>query len=108
MHCYLADCHWESWLANLDRLAADLPATVTLLPGHGDRAGRELLDWQRGYIDRFVEAVRAADWSDPELAKQAVGEAMGSYLRRVDLRFLMELSIEPVAAKLRLLEPSRS
>ena len=25
MHCYLADGHWESWLANLDRLAADLP-----------------------------------------------------------------------------------
>jgi len=77
MHCYLADGHWERWLANLDRLAADLPAGVTLLPGHGDQAARELLDWQRGYIERFVAAVRTGDWSDPERAKQGVVEAMG-------------------------------
>ena len=108
MHCFLADGHWESWLANLDRLAADLPTGVTLLPGHGDQAGRELLDWQRGYIERFVEAVRAGDWSDAVRAKQAVVDAMASYLKRDDLRFLMELSIEPVAAKLGLFEPSRS
>lgn len=106
MHCYLADGHWESWLANLDRLAADLPAGVTLLPGHGDRGRRELLDWQRGYIERFVEAVGAGDWSDPERAKLGIAEAMGAYLRRDDLRFLMELSIEPAAAELGLLEPS--
>lgn len=105
MHCYLADGHWESWLANLDRLGADLSAAVTLLPGHGDRAGRELLDWQRGYIERFVEAVQTSDWGEPERAKQRVVEAMGSYLERDELRFLMELSIEPVAAKLGLLEP---
>jgi glyoxylase-like metal-dependent hydrolase (beta-lactamase superfamily II) len=108
MHCFLADGHWESWLANLDRLAADLPAGVRLLPGHGDQAGRELLDWQRGYIERFVAAVRGADWRDPERATQAVVEAMGSYLQTDDLRFLMELSIEPVATQLRLLEPTRS
>jgi glyoxylase-like metal-dependent hydrolase (beta-lactamase superfamily II) len=108
MHCYLADCHWVSWLANLDTLAAELPAGVTLLPGHGDRAGRELLDWERGYIERFVDAVRAADWSDAERAKQRVVEAMGSYVEGNDLRFLMELSIEPVASKLGLGEPSAS
>lgn len=108
MHCYLADGHWERWLANLDRLAAELPAGVTLLPGHGGRAGRELLHWQRGYIERFVEAVRTANWSDPERAKQGVVDAMGSYLPADELRFLMELSIEPVTAKLGLLEPSRS
>jgi glyoxylase-like metal-dependent hydrolase (beta-lactamase superfamily II) len=108
MHCYLADGHWERWLANLDRLAADLPADVRLLPGHGDQAGRELLDWQRGYIERFVEALGAGDWSDPERAKQGVVDAIGSYLQADDLRFLMELSIEPVAAQLGALDPSRS
>jgi glyoxylase-like metal-dependent hydrolase (beta-lactamase superfamily II) len=108
MHCYLADGHWKDWLANLEGLARDLPADVTLLPGHGDRAGRELLDRQRGYIERFVEAIRTADWGDTELAKQEVVEAMGSYLQTDDLRFLMELSIEPVAAKLGLLSPGSS
>lgn len=106
MHCYLADGHWKAWLANLDRLAGDLPAEVTLLPGHGDRAGRELLDWQRGYIERFTEAVLVGDWSDPERAKRRVVEEIGSYLQASDLRFLMELSIEPVAVELGLLEPS--
>jgi glyoxylase-like metal-dependent hydrolase (beta-lactamase superfamily II) len=106
MHCYLADGHWRAWLANLDRLAEALPADVTLLPGHGDRAGRELLDWQRAYIERFVDAVRVGDWSDPERARQGVVEAIGSYLQTDDLRFLMELSIEPVAAELGLLESS--
>jgi hypothetical protein len=81
---------------------------VTLLPGHGDRGGRQLLDWQRGYIEHFVDAVQVGDWSDPERAKQRVVEAMESYLEADDLRFLMELSIEPVAAELGLVEPSRS
>jgi glyoxylase-like metal-dependent hydrolase (beta-lactamase superfamily II) len=107
MHCYLADGHWERWLANLDLLAAELPAGVRLLPGHGDRADIELLDWQRGYVERFVDAVRARDWSDPALAKEGVVGAMGSYLEVDDLRFLMELSVEPVAVQLGLLEPSR-
>jgi glyoxylase-like metal-dependent hydrolase (beta-lactamase superfamily II) len=107
MHCYLADGHWKSWLANLDQLANDLPADVTLLPGHGDRSGLELLDWQRGYIERFVDAVLAGDWTDPERAKQAVVDAMASHLEVNDLRFLMELSVEPVAAELGVLEPKR-
>lgn len=108
MHCYLADGHWESWLANLDTLATELPAAATLLPGHGDQAGRDLLDRQRAYIERFIEAVRASDWSDPEGAKQGVVEAMATYLPTNELRFLMALSIEPVASKLSLLELSHS
>ena len=105
MHCYLADGHWEQWLAHLDRLAAELPAQATLLPGHGERAGRELLDWQRGYIERFVHAVRRADWTDPEAAATTVDQAMTGYLAQDALRFLMQLSIEPVAAQLGLIEP---
>jgi glyoxylase-like metal-dependent hydrolase (beta-lactamase superfamily II) len=108
MHCYLADGHWESWLANLDALAAELPDGVTLLPGHGDQAGRELFDWQRDYLHRFVAAVRTGEWDDPDRAKQSVVETMSAYLPANDLRFLMELSIEPVAAQLGLLEPNHS
>jgi glyoxylase-like metal-dependent hydrolase (beta-lactamase superfamily II) len=91
MHCYLADGHWERWLANLDTLATELPAGVTLLPGHGDAAGRELLDWQRGYIERFVAAVRTG---------RDVATEMTAYLPTEELRFLMELSIEPVTTRL--------
>jgi hypothetical protein len=37
-----------------------------------------------------------------------VVDAMGSYLEVDELRFLMELSVEPLAAELGVLETSRS
>lgn len=94
MHAYLADGHWERWLAHLDRL----PAGATLYPGHGEPTSAAMADWQRGYITTFVDAVRAADWTDPERARAQVVARMTAYLPGDDLRFLMELSIEPMAA----------
>jgi len=100
MHCYLADGHWKEWLGNIESLAADLRPDAVLHVGHGEPAGLDLLAWQRGYIERFVEAVRSADWSNEDRAKADVTAAMGTYLPSEDLRFLMELSIEPVATGL--------
>ena len=73
--------------------------------GHGEPARPELLGWQRSYIERFIGAIRGADWEDPDSAKTAVSDAMGGFLESPDLRFLMELSIEPVATQLGLIEP---
>ena len=61
------------------------------------------LDQQREYVETFVEAVRQADWSQPDQARAAVVERMTRLLPTDELRFLMELSIEPVAAKLGIL-----
>lgn len=94
MHAYLADGHWKTWLEHLDRL----PAGATLYPGHGEPTTAEMASWQRGYITAFVESVRAADWTDPEPAKADVVARMTAYLPGEELRFLMELSIEPMAA----------
>jgi glyoxylase-like metal-dependent hydrolase (beta-lactamase superfamily II) len=99
-HCYLADGFWEEWLANIETLTADLPADAVLHPGHGDATTPDLFAWQRRYIEEFIEAVRSADWSDVDRARQTVLDAMTRYLDSEQLRFLMELSIEPVAAKL--------
>jgi glyoxylase-like metal-dependent hydrolase (beta-lactamase superfamily II) len=103
MHSFLADGYWEEWLANIERLTRELPADALLHVGHGDPTSPEVLDWERSYIERFLEVVRGADWEDPDAAKAAVSEAMGGFLDSPDLRFLMELSIEPVAAKLGLI-----
>jgi glyoxylase-like metal-dependent hydrolase (beta-lactamase superfamily II) len=100
MHAYLADGHWRSWLANIERLRGQLPPDAVLHVGHGDAATPELLDWQRGYIECVVEATRGADWSDAEAAKAQVLEAVDAYLATDRLRFLVELSIEPLAAEL--------
>ena len=103
-HCFLADGFHEQWLANLDRLEDELPADATLYVGHGGPVTPADFDWQRRYIETFVNVVRSADWDRPDEAKAAVVERMAALLPSDNLRFLMELSIEPVAAGLGLVE----
>ena len=99
-HCYLADGFHEGWLAqHRARCARELPAGATLHPGHGEPCGLEVLDWQEGYIATFLEAVAAADWP---IATPPTRWSRGcsSTCRRTSCEFLMELSVEPLAAAL--------
>jgi glyoxylase-like metal-dependent hydrolase (beta-lactamase superfamily II) len=105
-HCYLADGFYVEWLANIERLRARFPDDAVFYVGHGGPVGAEMWDWQRGYIELFLDAVSDADWSVPERAREAVVTRMKGYEPSDELQFLMELSIEPVAAKLGLLSPS--
>ena len=99
-HAYLADCFYEQWLANIGLLEKELPADATLHVGHGGPTTPAQFQWQREYISTFLDAVRTADWSQPDKAKAAVVERMTRFLSTDDLQFLMELSIEPVATAL--------
>lgn len=103
MHSYLADGYWESWLANIGRLRTELARGAEVHFGHGEPTSTSPLDWQEGYINAFIEAIHAAEWSDPDAAKEEVVGRMTEYLPRGELQFLMELSVEPVAAKLGLI-----
>jgi glyoxylase-like metal-dependent hydrolase (beta-lactamase superfamily II) len=105
-HCYLADGFYAEWLANIETLRARFPDDAVYYIGHGGPVGPEMWDWQRGYIELFVDAVSNADWSEPEQAKATVVGRMKEYEPTDELQFLMELSIEPIAAKLGLLSPS--
>jgi len=98
-HAYLADGFYEEWLANLERLQRELPADATLQVGHGGPVTPAHFQWQREYIETFLDAVRRADWSRPDAARMSVVERMVRLLPTDELRFLMELSIDPVAAK---------
>jgi len=102
-HAYLADGFYDEWLAHLERLRQELPLDATLHIGHGGPVTPAHRNWQREYVETFVEAVRQADWSQPDRARAAVVERMTRLLPTDELRFLMELSIEPVAAKLGIL-----
>jgi glyoxylase-like metal-dependent hydrolase (beta-lactamase superfamily II) len=102
-HCFLADGFYAEWLANIETLRARFPADAVFYIGHGGPVGSEMWDWQRRYIELFLHAVSNADWSQPEEAKAAVVARMKEYEPSDELQFLMELSIEPVAAKLGLL-----
>jgi len=99
-HCYLADGFFREWLQNIERLRRRLPADAVLYIGHGGPMRAEDWDWQRRYITTFVDAVTAADWSQPEAAKATVVALMTEFLPTDELQFLMELSIEPVAEQL--------
>ena len=99
-HCFLADGYHREWLANIERAHREFPTGVTLHPGHGLPCGTEALDWQRRYIETFLEAVRGADWSDGEAARRAIVTRMREYLPTDELQFLMELSINPIAEQL--------
>lgn len=100
MHCYLADGYYAEWLANIDRLLRELPSQLSLRPGHGEACGVEALAWQRGYLETVLDAMRTADWDQPENAKTAVLTATHAYLPAQDLAFLLELSLGPLADKL--------
>jgi glyoxylase-like metal-dependent hydrolase (beta-lactamase superfamily II) len=105
-HCFLADGFYTEWLANIEKLRVRFPEDAVFHIGHGGPVGREMWDWQRGYIELFLDAVSSADWSEPDRAKATVVTRMKEYEPSDELQFLMELSIEPVAAKLGLASPS--
>jgi glyoxylase-like metal-dependent hydrolase (beta-lactamase superfamily II) len=99
-HCYLADGFHEQWLANIERLRERFPADVVFHVGHGGPVGGDAWDLQRRYIETILRAVEDADWSEPAGAHASVLARMTELLPTQELRFLMELSIEPVAAQL--------
>jgi glyoxylase-like metal-dependent hydrolase (beta-lactamase superfamily II) len=99
-HCFLADGYYAEWLANIERLRERFPPDTVFHVGHGGPLGSADWDWQRGYIEAFVEAVERADWTDAGAARAGVVAAMHRYLPTDELSFLMELSIDPVAAQL--------
>jgi glyoxylase-like metal-dependent hydrolase (beta-lactamase superfamily II) len=105
-HCYLADGFYVEWLANIEKLRVLFPDDAVFYLGHGGPVGRDMWDWQRGYIELFLDAVSNADWSVPERAKATVVARMKEYEPSEELQFLMELSIEPVAAQQGLLSLS--
>lgn len=98
MHVYLADGHWQEWLATLDGLDATLPTDVTLHVGHGHAGGKELLAAQRQYIETFITTVTRYADSIAVGDHTAVVEAMRTLLPTDKLLFLMDLSIDPVLA----------
>jgi hypothetical protein len=104
MHCYLADGFFANWLHNIETVRARFRDDAVFHIGHGGPVGQEAWKRQRRYIETFVAAVHDGDWSSPWDAHAAVVNAMKELLPADELQFLMELSIEPLAAALGLLE----
>jgi glyoxylase-like metal-dependent hydrolase (beta-lactamase superfamily II) len=99
-HCFLGDGFHQQWLENIETLRARFPDEAVFHIGHGGPVGPGDWDWQRSYIETFLGAVMNADWSSPERAQAEVVAEMKRFLPTEELSFLMELSVEPVAAQL--------
>ena len=99
-HCFLADGFHEEWLRNIETLRERFPTDAVFHIGHGGPAGPTDWDWQRRYIETFLEAVEAVDWSNRDRAHAAVVATMKQFLPTDDLLFLMELSIDPIGEQL--------
>ena len=104
MHAYLADGYCDQWLDNLARAKRELPGDAELFVGHGNPTrGPEILDWQVGYIEEFLAAVRSGadkDGLSGDELTEAVARRMKTYLPHDDLEFLMRLSVEPSRVRL--------
>jgi glyoxylase-like metal-dependent hydrolase (beta-lactamase superfamily II) len=99
-HCFLGDGFHQEWLANIETLRGRFPSDAVFHIGHGGPVGPADWDWQHSYIETFLAAVQAADWSRPEQARAEVVAEMKRFLPTEELSFLMELSVEPVAGQL--------
>lgn len=99
-HAYLLDGHHEAWLATLEQLERNLPASARLHGGHGAVADTAVLRRQGDYVRTFVDTV--GEFRDATEAERhdAVVARMRPMVTDERLLFLMELSIEPVLATL--------
>jgi hypothetical protein len=104
-HCYLADGHHAEWLANIEHLRERFPSDAVLHIGHGGPVGPGVR--LAAPLHRDLRRGRSqADWSSPQEAHTDVVVTMKRLLPTDELLFLMELSIEPVAAQLGLTSPA--
>lgn len=99
-HAYLADGQHTRWLATLDRLFEEAGDATQLMVGHGEPTDKRAIAGQRAYITAFVDAVADAIELDPDERATQVVQAMAPHVTDERLRFLMELSIEPVAKQM--------
>jgi glyoxylase-like metal-dependent hydrolase (beta-lactamase superfamily II) len=99
-HCFFRDGHALDWLRLLDDLSARFDDRARLYLGHGSSpAGTEALDWQRGYIRSFLNAVarlRQRGEADPagRPAQEQVIAAVKEYLPGDDTLFLLDYELD--------------
>jgi glyoxylase-like metal-dependent hydrolase (beta-lactamase superfamily II) len=102
-HAYTNDGHTGAWLGNLDRLARELQGTSELYPGHGPAGSAAVLDWEKGYLQRYraeVDALRSGAEHLSDADKQTLEGRLTAAYPTAGLRFMISLGADSVAAEL--------
>jgi glyoxylase-like metal-dependent hydrolase (beta-lactamase superfamily II) len=97
-HCFFRDGHTYEWLANLDRLERDLTDATKIYVGHGESpTTKEMIEWQRGYIKAFQDAVaQIEDRSTPvpRSTQESIIASVKKYLPNDATLFLLDYELE--------------
>jgi glyoxylase-like metal-dependent hydrolase (beta-lactamase superfamily II) len=102
VHPWLAEGRSIQWLAQLDRLAKDIPADCIVYPGHGAAGGVGVIDAQRKYITELRSAVQAKlgpSGLTPDSSKEIV-EGIRARYPGWPLEMLIPINVEAVAREL--------
>lgn len=105
VHAFFQEGRTQEWLRNLERMKEEVRGVTAIYPGHGEPGSVEMLDWQIAYIGKYREAVQAlagdqAFLGEEDLPKLIV--AMEEFLPGGELKFLIPLGADVVAAELAL------
>ncbi len=103
VHPWLAEGRSGKWLASLEK-AQKLTGFSKVYPGHGVAGGRELFDWQRGYLEAYRLHVKDLAKGQPTLtdgAKKELEARMEKVLPKAGLAMLVSMSADAVAAELK-------
>jgi glyoxylase-like metal-dependent hydrolase (beta-lactamase superfamily II) len=98
-HCFFRDGNALTWLKLMDRLETDLDMSKTQLYfGHGTTpGGLEVIQWQRGYIQKFIDTVRKITDRSlpvPRSVQEAVIAEMQTYLPGETTLFLLDYEMD--------------
>src|SRR5262245_24620996 len=104
VHAYTNDGHTGLWLQNIARVQGLISGIERIYPGHGDPGpGKQLLDWQRRYLNTYRHNVAELAKGKPQLTdaqKDELERRMIAYFNSDRLRFLIKLGADPVAHEL--------
>lgn len=103
-HCFFRDGHTTQWLGILDRLDQQFDETTQFHIGHGlAPTGTAAIEWQRGYITAFLQAVdNLRDQADATArpAQEKVIAEMKTYLPTDSTLFLLDYELDYSIGKL--------
>jgi hypothetical protein len=86
VHLWLAENRPDSWLKNLSKIG-EIGEIQHVLPGHGVPGGKNLLEENRQYIEKFLEVTASAK------SKSEAVERMKALFPTYKLPIIVELSV---------------
>jgi glyoxylase-like metal-dependent hydrolase (beta-lactamase superfamily II) len=97
-HCFFRDGHIKEWNQSLDWLEKEFDESTQFYYGHGETpGGMEIVRWQRGYNNAFLDAVASLEDKSVPVSRESqekVIAAMQEYLPGEATLFLLDYELD--------------